>query len=147
MKEWMKQNLPSKDKFYSKLNKSHISDEDYKLAEQVWNTLKIKTLKEYTKIYMKLDVLLLSDIFENFRKICFKIYEMDPVHFCTSSSLSWNAMLRKYSIELPLIIDYDIYMKFEQNIRGGVSFIGHGHSIANNPYMKNYDPTNQLNIF
>ncbi len=34
-------------------------------------------------------------------------------------------MLRKTQIELPLISDYDIYMKFEQNIRGGVSFIGH----------------------
>jgi hypothetical protein len=74
--------------------------------------LKENTLKEYIKAYMKLDVLLLADIFENFR-ICFKIYEMDlTLDFCTSPSLSWNAMLRKTQIS-----DYDIYMKFEQNMR------------------------------
>jgi hypothetical protein len=137
-------NLPTKDRFYSKLNKSHITDEEYNIALGVWNTLKEKTLRQYTKTYMKLDVLLLADIFENFRKICFKTYEMDPLHFCTSPSLSWNAMLRKTQIELPLITYYDIYMKFEQNIRGGVSFIGHGHSIANNPYMENFDPNKPI---
>jgi hypothetical protein len=88
-------NLPSKDKFYSKLNKSYITDEEYEIAIEVWNTLKENTLREYTKAYMKLGVLLLAYIFENFRKICFKTYEMDPLHFCTSPSLSWNAMLRK----------------------------------------------------
>jgi len=88
---------------------------------------------------MKLDVLLLTDIFENFRNICFRIYEMGPLHFFTSPSLSWNAMLRNTKIELPIIQYYDIYMKFEQNIRGGVSFIEHGQSIANNPFMDEYD--------
>ena len=136
--------LPTKDKFYSRLNKSHISDKDYKLAVQVWNILETKTLKEYTKTYMKLDVLLLTDIFENFRKICFEIYKMDPLHFYTSPSLSWNAMLRNTEISLPVIKNYDIYMKFEQNIRGGVSFIGHGHSIANNPHMKEYDKSKPI---
>jgi hypothetical protein len=87
--------LPTKDKFYSKLNKSHISDEDYDLAKQVWDTLEIKTLEEYTKTYMKLDILLLSDLFENFRNLCLNIYKIDPLHFYTSPSLSWNAMLKK----------------------------------------------------
>jgi hypothetical protein len=52
---------------------------------------------EYTKTYMKLDVLLLTDIFEKFRSICFEIYKMDPLHFSTSPSLSWNALLSKSS--------------------------------------------------
>ncbi len=73
--------------------------------------MKENTLKEYIKAYMKLDVLLLADIFENFR-ICFKIYEMDLLHEGMSPFLSWNSMLRKTQI-----IDYDIYMKFEPNMR------------------------------
>jgi hypothetical protein len=55
-------NLPSKDKFYSKLNKSNITNEEYNVALEVWNSLKIETLREYTKAYMKLDVLLLAGI-------------------------------------------------------------------------------------
>ncbi len=44
---------------------------------------------------MKLDVLLLTDLFENFRNLCLNIYKIDPLHFYTSPSLSWNAMLKK----------------------------------------------------
>jgi hypothetical protein len=53
-------------------------------------------------------------------------------------------MLKKTEIKLPIIKDYDMYMKFEQSIRGGVSFINHGHSIANNLYMKEYDKTKPM---
>ena len=58
--------LPPKEAFLSKLNISDITDQEYEHAHNVWNALKINTMGEYHDIYLKTDVLLLSDVFETF---------------------------------------------------------------------------------
>ena len=70
MDSWKRFNeteLPSKDKFYSKLNLEDISADDYAHAINVWNTFNISNLGEYHDLYVKLDTALLADVFENFR--------------------------------------------------------------------------------
>ena len=57
--------LPDKEDFYSTLNMEDI-------------TFEIKYLGEYHNFYAQSDTLLLADVFENSRKKCIEIYELDP---------------------------------------------------------------------
>ena len=59
--------LPPKEAFYSNLNLEDISDEDYAHAQKVWDVFELKNLGEYHDLYVQSDMLLLEDVFENFR--------------------------------------------------------------------------------
>ena len=131
--------LPSKDLFYSKLYDEHISDEDYQHAIKVWDTFNCKTLQDYHDFYLKSDVLLLADVFENFRKTCLKHYKLDPCHYYTAPGLAWDAYLKETNQNLELLKDYDMLMMFERGIRGGITHISKRSAEANNKYMKDYN--------
>ena len=80
--------LPTKDQFYSILNDQDITDDEYDHAKKVWKTFNIKTMGKYHDLYLGNDVLLLTDVFENFRKTCMQYYRLDPCHYFTSLGLS-----------------------------------------------------------
>ena len=61
---------------------------------------KTKKLGEHHDLYLKSDILLLGDAFENFRKMCLKIYKLDPVKFLSAPGLSWQAALKKTEVKL-----------------------------------------------
>ena len=75
--------LPSKDNFFSIMNNEHMSEEDYKHAENVWNTFSLENIGQYHNLFLKSDILILADVFENFRKICMQYYKLDPCHYFT----------------------------------------------------------------
>ena len=131
--------LPVQQDFYSILNNEHISDEQYKHAQNVWDTFNLKTMGDYHDLYLKSDILLLADVFENFRKTCLQYYKLDPCHYFTSPGLSWDAMLKMTNIKLELITDIDMFQCIEKGMRGGTSYIANRHGEANNKYMKTYD--------
>ena len=131
--------LPPKSAFYSKLNKKDITDEDYSHAQEVWKEFKMTTMKDYHDLYLELDVLLLADVFENFREVCLDNYKLDPAWYLTAPGLSWDAMLRVTGIKLELLTDSDMLMMVENGTRGGVSMISNRYSEANNKYMDSYD--------
>ena len=131
--------LPTQEQFYSILNNEHISADDYQHAQNVWKTFNMKSMADYHDLYLKADVLLLVDVFENFRKTCLEYYKLDPAHYFTSPGLSWDAMLKMTNVKLDLISDVDMYQFVEKGMRGGTSYIANRYSKANNKYMKEYD--------
>ncbi|KAL9987123.1 hypothetical protein ACROYT_G001374 [Oculina patagonica] len=133
--------LPEKEKFYSKLNDEHITDEEYDHAKRVWEAFGCKTLGDYHNLYVKTDVTLLADVFENFRNICQENYGLDPAHYFTSPGLSWDALLKKTGVQLELLTDSEMHLFVERGIRGGISMVSKRYAKANNPYVEGYDPS------
>ena len=127
--------LPPKKAFYSRLTEEGISNEDYNHALNVWKTFGMKTLQDYHDLYNDTDVLLLADVFENFRNICLDNYKLDPAHYFTAPGLAWDACLKTTGVELELLSDVDMLLMVERGIRGGISTITTRYGKANNKYM------------
>ena len=132
--------LPKRDDFYSLLTNEEISESEYAHAQKVWETFGIENMGQYHDLYLKSDVLLLADIFENFREHYLHIYGLDPAHYVSLPSSSWDAMQKMTGVRLDLLTDVDMLNFIERGMRGGISTITHRHAMANNKYMKNYDP-------
>ena len=72
----------NKEAFYSKLKL------DYAHVQKVWGVFEIKNCGEYQDLYAQSDILLLADVFENFRNMCLEIYDLNPVYFLSAPGLS-----------------------------------------------------------
>ncbi|XP_022778387.1 uncharacterized protein LOC111319938 [Stylophora pistillata] len=132
--------LPPKEAFFSVLSGKGISDEDYTHAKNVWRGFGCKTFRDYHNLYNQSDVLLLADVFENFREICKENYDLEPCWYYTAPGLAWDACLKLTEIKLELLSDINMLHMFEAGIRGGVSMIPTRYSKANNKYMeKDFD--------
>ena len=56
-----------------------ITNADYAHTKRVCKDFEMKNLREYHDLYVQSNTLLLADVFENFRNMCFEIYELEPV--------------------------------------------------------------------
>ena len=89
-------------------------------------------------MYLRSNVLLLADVFENFKNIFIKIYELDPAKFLSPPGLVWQETLKKTGVELELLTDTDMLLIVETGIRGGICHEIHHDPKAYNKYMKDY---------
>ena len=102
----------------------HMSDEDYLKRNKIWNEINMKNHDHY----LKQDVLLLADVFEKFIETCLKFYKLDHCDYFSSPGLKWDAMLKMTAVKLKKIIDIDMYLFIEKELRGGFSYIAKRYS-------------------
>ena len=95
----------------------------------------MKNLGEHHDLYLKTDVLLLSNVFEKFRNDCLENHKLDPAHFYTSPGLAWQACWKKTGVKLELLTDPDMLLMFEKGIRGGITQAVHRYGKASDKYM------------
>ena len=139
--------LPPIEKFYSSLNDESIKQTDYEHAQKVWNAFNCKTIGDYHDLYLKTDVVLLADVFQNFRKVCMNAYKLDPLHYYTAPGLSWDALLKLTKIDLELLTDIDQHLFIEKGMRGGISMVSKRHAKANNPLVADYNPQSRKQLY
>ena len=132
--------LPPIEAFFNKLTDEALPEEEYKHAQNVWDTFKFKTFREYMELYVKTDVLLLACVFENFRSVCHTHYGLDPANFYGVPGFSWSAMQKFTGVKLELLQDVNMFLFVESSMRGGLSTITKKYAKANNPLLEDYDP-------
>ena len=69
MDQWGKFNdseLLEKENFYRNLNLVDITDKDCMISKRVYRDFEIENIGEYHDLYRRSDVILLTDVFENF---------------------------------------------------------------------------------
>ncbi|KAJ8950067.1 hypothetical protein NQ314_008073 [Rhamnusium bicolor] len=131
--------LPDIKYFYNKLKDENIEEADYAHAQIVWEKFGMKTLGDYSDLYMKTDIMLLTCIFETLRKTCHQTYGLDPSHYYTIPGYTWDCMLKYTGCKIETVQDVDILMFIEGAIRGGLSQCCNRFSEANNKYLDTYD--------
>ena len=134
--EWINENnldnkdLPEIKDFYSSLKLETISEEEYKQTKEIYNKLKFKNIKEYLDTYLKLDITLLTDIFENFRKGIWDKFGLDCSKYVSSPSLSKDCMLKFTKVKIEHIKDIEMYDFINNSVIGGLC-------VCSNPYLNN----------
>ena len=134
--EWINENnldnkdLPGIKDFYSSLKLETISEEEYNQTKEIYNKLKFKNIKEYLDTYLKLDITLLTDIFENFRKGIWDKFGLDCSKYVSSPSLSKDCMLKFTKIKIEHIKDIEMYDFINNSVIGGLC-------VCSKPYLNN----------
>ena len=123
MDEWEKFNetsLPEKEEIYNSLNMEEIIDANYMHAKIICKDFEIKSLGEYQDLHLKSDTLLLADVFENFRKVCLKMYNLDLAKLLSIPRIAWQAALKGTKVELELLTNTDMLLMAEKEIGGAI---------------------------
>ena len=121
------QEFPPKDAFFSKLANKTVSDEDYAHGKNVYKQFNCNNMLEYTELYCKLDTLLLAEIVLTFRQLMKEKFCLWIENYISIPQLAYDAFLLQNKIPLQLCHDPTMVQMFENNIRGGVSFVNNRH--------------------
>jgi len=116
--------LPDIKHFKSSLTETTISKHDHKFAQKVWKIFGCENLLDYSKVYNKIDTILLAEVFQKFRKDMHRFSGLDPAHYISLPSYSYDSMLKLTGSVISLPTDINMVQFLEAGKRGGVAFIG-----------------------
>lgn len=133
--------LPPREAFASRLRGSTSgSAAEYEHAQRCWAAFGCRTMMDYVRAYLELDVLLLSDLFEDYRDQTLGAFGLDPARYVSMPGLSLDCALRVTGASLELLTCAKMHAMIEGAMRGGVSMVSKRHSVANHPGLATYDP-------
>ena len=122
--------------YWSTLNQSYPCEDDIKRTQQLIDTYNITTAQELTMLYLKMDVLQLTDVFENFVETSTLMYGINPLYSYSLPGYTWKAGLKLTKIKLDFIKDKQLLLLLENNIRGGISSVMGPRFIESNENTK-----------
>ena len=116
----------TKEEYWSTLTQSYPCDDDVKRIQQLIDKCNITTPQQLTMLYLKMDVLQLADVFENFLESFPREYNIIPFYSYSLPGYTWKAGLKLTNIKLDFIKDKDLLLLLlllENNIQGGISSV------------------------
>ena len=131
--------IPERAHFFSQLTQSAPTDAEWAHFVASNAALGLTTFRALHDFYLKVDVIGLADVFENYRRVALEAYALDPAYSLTAPGYSWQCMLRMTRVEFDGVPDAEMMDFLEAGKRGGVSCAVTRHVKANYPDDPAYD--------
>ena len=113
--------LPKKKYFNNILTIKKITKKQYEEVKLFYKKMEFKNSREYLECYLTSDITLLADNFNQFRKMIFDQFELDPVKYVSSPSLTKDCALKYSKCKIENIKDVSIFNFVRKTIIGGLS--------------------------
>ena len=113
----------TKEDFWSTLKQTTPPDEEINRTQEIIKKYDLKNGQELTMLYLKMDVLQLTDVFAKFVEKATLEYSINPLYSYSLPGYTWKAGLKFTNINLDFIKDKDLLLLLEINIRGGNSSV------------------------
>ena len=120
LKKFKESLSPKSEKFYSSKNLKNIPISDYNHAKTAWNNFEMEDFRYCYDFYIKSDTSSSSNIFEIFRDMCLKTYNLDLTQFYYSHVLAWFAVLKKNKTGQELLTDNNMLLMNQKGITGRI---------------------------
>ena len=98
----LQRGLPTIDEWHSTLSRSYINQKEYDAIQNIWDTFRMQTFKDWHDLYLAIDVDGLADKFEHFRNMSMGAFGLDPAHYVSNPGLFKDAMLKHTREKLEL---------------------------------------------
>ena len=143
--------FPPREVFASCLTETNISEVDYAHGQNVFHVFQCQDMLEYCELYCELDTALLAEVIITFRAMVQNEFRVDSARYISIPQLAFDCMLRTLKQPIGLMSDPDMILMCEQNVRGGVSFVGERHVSTKTtndfPSVEDYERDVHDNLF